>query len=176
MTSELRVDRIVPTTGVPTGGGGGVIQVVSTTKTDTFSMNSETPTLITGLTSAITPTRSDSKILVSVDINSTSDNGNYTTWIYIYRDGSVVSGATGDQGESNQARAFKMQRYKEANWMANISGIYLDSPSTTSATTYQIYMSQESGSIGYINRTHSNNNSSYHPRSVSSITLMEVSG
>ena len=29
MSSELRVDKIVPVDGVPTGGGGGVIQVVS---------------------------------------------------------------------------------------------------------------------------------------------------
>ena len=28
MASELRVDKIVPVDGVPTGGGGGVIQVV----------------------------------------------------------------------------------------------------------------------------------------------------
>ena len=28
MSSELRVDKIVPTNGVPTGGGGGIIQVV----------------------------------------------------------------------------------------------------------------------------------------------------
>ena len=34
MASELRVDKIIPTSGVPTGGGGGIIQVVSTTKTD----------------------------------------------------------------------------------------------------------------------------------------------
>ena len=36
MASELRVDKIIPTTGIPTGGGGGVIQVVSfTTQTET---------------------------------------------------------------------------------------------------------------------------------------------
>ena len=34
MSSELRVDKIVPTDGVPTNGGGGIIQVVSVTKTD----------------------------------------------------------------------------------------------------------------------------------------------
>ena len=28
MTSQIRVDSIVPTTGVPTGGGGGIIQIV----------------------------------------------------------------------------------------------------------------------------------------------------
>ena len=27
MASELRVDKIVPTGGVPTGGGGGIIQI-----------------------------------------------------------------------------------------------------------------------------------------------------
>ena len=27
MASELRVDRIVPVDGVPSGGGGGIIQV-----------------------------------------------------------------------------------------------------------------------------------------------------
>ena len=31
MASELRVDKIIPTTGVPTGGGGGIIQIVSAT-------------------------------------------------------------------------------------------------------------------------------------------------
>ena len=38
MASELRVDKIVPVDGVPTGGGGGIIQIKSTTKTDHFSM------------------------------------------------------------------------------------------------------------------------------------------
>ena len=28
MASELRVDKIVPTSGVPTGGGGGIVQVL----------------------------------------------------------------------------------------------------------------------------------------------------
>ena len=28
MASELRVDKIIPTTGAPTNGGGGIVQVV----------------------------------------------------------------------------------------------------------------------------------------------------
>ena len=39
MSSELRVDKIIPTAGVPTGGGGGIVQVIQTVKTDTFSHN-----------------------------------------------------------------------------------------------------------------------------------------
>jgi len=174
--SELRTNRIIPRNGLPSGASGGIIQVVSTTKTDTFTLNSEDPTAVTGLTATITPTRSDSKILIYMDVNSSASAGNYTSWWYIYRDNSVVSGARGDQGESSQDRAFKAVRHKESNWPTCASGMFLDSPSETAATTYQIYMSQEGGSTGYLNRTHSNNNNAYHPRNTSSITVMEITG
>ena len=48
MSSQLRVDKILPVDGAPTGGGGGIIQIQSTTKTDHFSMASLTPAEITG--------------------------------------------------------------------------------------------------------------------------------
>ena len=62
--SELRTNRIVPRDGLPSGSAGGIIQVKSTTKTDTFTTNSTSFTDITGLSVTITPTRSDNKILV----------------------------------------------------------------------------------------------------------------
>ena len=46
MASELRVDRIVPTGGVPAGGGGGIIQVVQTVKSDTESLTSTNTCLL----------------------------------------------------------------------------------------------------------------------------------
>ena len=56
MSSELRVDKIVPTTGVPTNGGGGIVQVVSVTKTDAESLKSNnTEQLIPGMQATITP-------------------------------------------------------------------------------------------------------------------------
>ena len=39
MASELRVDRIIPTSGVPTGGGGGIVQVKYVTMTSAYSDN-----------------------------------------------------------------------------------------------------------------------------------------
>ena len=54
MSSELRVDKIIPTSGVPTNGGGGVIQVVSASTTSDFSTNSTSYVDITGLTVNIT--------------------------------------------------------------------------------------------------------------------------
>ena len=47
MSSELRVDKIVPVDGVPTGGGGGIIQVVNAIKTDTFSTGANMQTKAT---------------------------------------------------------------------------------------------------------------------------------
>ena len=64
MSSELRVDKILPVDGAPTNGGGGIIQVVSAYVGCRFTTSSETFTDITGLSVTITPRFSSSKILV----------------------------------------------------------------------------------------------------------------
>ena len=54
MASELRVDKIIPTSGVPATGGGGVVQVVHGTKTGEVTITTTT-FQDTGLTATITP-------------------------------------------------------------------------------------------------------------------------
>ena len=77
MTSELRVDKIIPTTGAPTNGGGGIVQVVFVEKSDAESLTSNnTPQLIPGLSATITPKFNTSKILVQVVFHA-SIGGNY---------------------------------------------------------------------------------------------------
>ena len=69
--SELRTNRIVPRDGLVsgTGVGGGIIQVKSVTKTDTYSPSGSTSfSDVPGLSVSITPNRSDSKILVFYDL------------------------------------------------------------------------------------------------------------
>ena len=174
--SELRTNRIVPRDGIKSGASGGIIQVVSTTVTAaTFTHNSETPILITGMVATITPTRSDSKVLVSINVNTSVTAANYTTMFLLYRDGSVISGARGDAAQ-NQTRCFKSLRHSNSNVTQETSGMYLDSPGTTSATTYQVYVAQEGGSTMYLNKFGSDGSYAYHPRATSGITLMEVSG
>ena len=68
MASELRVDKIIPTDGVPTGGGGGIIQVKQTLKTDSFHTTSQSYTDITGMTISITPKFNTSKILLQCNL------------------------------------------------------------------------------------------------------------
>ena len=56
---------------------------------------------------------------------------------------------------------------------------FLDSPSTTSATTYKVQLSTEaSGNTGdvFVNRSGEDTNNNQHSRVTSSITVMEVSG
>ena len=174
--SELRTNRIVPRDGLPSGSSGGIIQIKQTVVTAaTFTHNSETPTLITGMVATITPTRSDSKVLVSINVNTSVTAANYTTMFLLYRDGSVISGARGDAAQS-QTRCFKSVRHSNSNVTQETSGMYLDSPGTTSATTYQVYVAQEGGSTMYLNKFGSDGNYAYHPRATSGITLMEVSG
>ena len=61
MTSELRVDKIVPTTGVPTGGGGGIVQMQVARKYDEIADNSSGSFMASGLICTLTPRFSNSK-------------------------------------------------------------------------------------------------------------------
>ena len=76
--SELRTNRIVPRDGLPSGSAGGIIQVRSTTLTTnvnvTIASGANTTFYdVSGLSVSITPTRSDSKVLVMVQMNIGTD-------------------------------------------------------------------------------------------------------
>ena len=154
---------------------GAVLQVVSTTKTDVFSMSgSGTATAITGLSASITPTSSSSKILIFGQVTGSMASTTYGWNIVLYKNGSVITGATGDSGNS-QPRATSGMYHGYAYGSETIPFTYFDSPATTSATTYQIYTFQEPGSTFYINRpgnvTFTDGRTANH---ISTITVMEI--
>ena len=76
--SELRTNRIVPRDGLPAGSAGGIIQVKQVIKKDQFTTASTVSSGgyvdLTGLSVDITPTRSDSKILVEAHIYNSNNN------------------------------------------------------------------------------------------------------
>ena len=172
MSSELRVDKIIPTTGVPTGGGGGIIQVVHSSATNENSQansgTTQTTLTDTGLSATITPKFSTSKVLVLVHQTYSIDNGNNNVQFQInmlLRDGSnnVLQGGTG----------FDSLRWKNGYAAADVYCLnFLHSPNTTSAFTYKMtmnyyYMSAGSGTL----KAQHNNQANCR----SEMTLMEVS-
>jgi hypothetical protein len=111
-------------------GGGKVLQVVSVT-TSTPVASSSTTYIDTGLTATITPSSASSKVLVLVAQNGvakTAGNAGNGVLLNLYR------GAT-DLGYIGAGSLFDnaAQRFDSMNLSTN----YLDSPATTSATTYK---------------------------------------
>jgi hypothetical protein len=143
---------------------GGVLQVVSTTKTDTFSMTGATFTDITGLSATITPTSATSKIFVIVNFATSSSS---VSGLNIFN---LVRGSTNiSQPATNPSFAGTMGAYVDsADWITPVGFNFLDSPATTSATTYKVQMKANTGTQ-YINRR-STADSAF----TSTITLMEI--
>jgi len=155
------------------GVGGGILQIVSTTKTDTFTTTSTSLTDITGLSASITPKFSTSKILASLNIGMVDITTNGSQFIY----GDVTRGGTaigiGDASGS-RARVGWATLPNSASRPRPVSWSFLDSPSTTSATTYQARVRVDTGMTGYINRSQGDADSANGARSISTITLIEV--
>ncbi len=172
--SELRTNRIVPRDGLPSGSSGGVIQVKSATKTDgDFNTSSSTYTDVTGLSVTITPTRSDSKMLIFASIHGV---GNQDTQAYFrfMRDSTPI--CVGTSVGSRVAATMGSLYEDQSNDTNSCSQNFLDSPSTTSAVTYKIQTRTQGAGTIYINRSDTDQNNSTSGRFTSTITVMEVSG
>jgi hypothetical protein len=118
---------------------GNVLQVVSTTTNATFSSSSTSMTS-TGISLSITPTASSSKVLVRItggNIQTTS--GNAQPYFTVYRGASSLYGARGlQQCWVQSGGGFSFPLAIET----------LDSPATTSSTTYTLYMAVNSLTVG----------------------------
>ena len=147
---------------------GKVLQVVSTTKTDTFSTTSTSYVDVTGLSVSITPSSATSKILVIASLSGGESAG----WGF-----QLVRGSTaiciGDSGGGSRMQGTGGVSTRDTNGLNNPSANFLDSPATTSATTYKVQMYAPS-LTAYLNRTYGDLNANYTVRSASTITVMEI--
>ena len=181
MSSELRVDKIIPTTGAPTNGGGGVIQVVSVTKTDPYSSTStSTAEDVTGLTLSITPKFSTSKLLIMVHVSCTANNSYGGQALLLAK---VVGGTTtypfrGDTTGSSTRGTFPVGGFPDANYGYPdvTSGTFLDTAGSTNAITYKIqHIDESTNNAIYINRETHGTGGAGQTITTSGITVMEVS-
>ena len=149
-----------------------VLQVLSTTKTDTFTLASSTFTDITGLSVSITPSSATNKIMVFMNVIGNGAPGSGWGGLRIMRDSTAI--CVGDTPGSRVAVSGFMY-VNDATLLASTSNSVLDSPATTSATTYKVQFMTNSAGTGYINRTQTDTNNNSFARAASTITVMEIS-
>ena len=185
MTSQLRVDSILPVDGAPTGGGGGIVQVVSTNVDSTSDITLSTQYSyyeITPLTTTITTRSANSKILVTAGIGG---EANHEDYYLAFRCGRVVGGSLtyifkgADASSRTTCLSMGAQGYHTSDQNSTTSyqtyPNMLDSPNTTSAVTYKMIARNFHSQDLHINRSRIDSNSDVVARTASSITVMEVS-
>jgi hypothetical protein len=130
----LTVSGGVPTWATP-AGGGKVLQVVFGSTSTQVSSSSNT-FIDTGLSATITPSATTSKVLVFVSHNGSSVSASSVFWAgKLFRGGTEIQ-LIGDTLLTSDGGAMR----------GSISTKYLDSPSTTSATTYKTQFCSRSNS------------------------------
>ena len=166
MTSELRVDKIIPTTGVPSGtyNAGGIIQMKQFFVTSHIYTTSSSDTDI--ITGTITPHFSTSKILIMIGVTPYGGNQDTLSARGRIRRG----GSSGTQIYYNRRMFFRQgSALKAVGSALNL----IDSPNTTSAVTYVFQTSVETQSGGSTIEFYNDGHSANAPEN--SMTLMEVS-
>ena len=148
--SELRTNRIVPRDGLPSGSAGGIIQIKQVIHSVSleFNQNSYHAGTSTGGNFAITitPTRSDSKILVSMNSFIDLNAANQRIYLTFYRS---IGGGTAENVLTGSGSGRGLMEFwnPDQRIQTSIMTQYLDSPATTSAVTYTVYCVVSSGSI-----------------------------
>ncbi len=201
MASEIKANKISPATGtaftlgdsgdtftIPSGatitnsgtatgfGGGKVLQVVQAVKTDTFSYAGTTFADVTGLSVSITPSATSSKILIFSTINGAA-NLRYSG-IRLVRDSTDIflGDAAGSRTRVSIPIDSNSDEPSNSYVSRNMGFNYLDSPSTTSATTYkiQVAIAYSASYTTYINTNASDDDANFTLRSASNIIAMEI--
>tara|TARA_Y100000034_G_scaffold104126_1_gene130430 strand:- start:245 stop:832 length:588 start_codon:yes stop_codon:yes gene_type:complete len=170
---------VQPHASATVSGFGKVLQVVQAVKTDTGSFSSSstnTFVLFPGMSVSITPSSTSSKVLVCWTANVTPSVG--TGHLRLYRDTTSIF-----QGVAASNRIGSTQVHRDAATpyvysVTALTGLYLDSPSTTSAVAYNL-----KGTLGatysgtfYINQTRGDGDEDYEGRTASNIIAMEIAG
>lgn len=154
----MPIDKVLSRT-LPTGA---VLQVVSTTKTDTFSTASTTFVDLTGLSVSITPTSNTSKILVFVS-GVVGFGAGQINMFNLLRDSTNLS-----QPSTSPSFTATNITLNNTDYISALTILFLDSPSTTSATTYKIQTRTNTGTL-YLNRRNTADSAA-----TSTITVMEI--
>tara|TARA_Y100000114_G_scaffold131757_1_gene130128 strand:+ start:501 stop:1013 length:513 start_codon:yes stop_codon:yes gene_type:complete len=168
MASELHVDTIKDSGGTSNVHiAGAVLQVQSTTKTDDFTMSSQTYADVTGLSVVITPKFNTSKIFVSYVVHCM--NSGSGMHVQVVRGSTAILNGTGTGTVSSDVG---LSFEEGSSTQESVSHQFLDSPATTSATTYKIQVRRNATGNG--TAAHVNRDLNGASKSSSTITVMEI--
>jgi len=155
---------------------GSVLQVVSATKTDTFSSSSyNTWVDVTGLSVSITPTNSSSKILVIADVVYGGTSVSTGLVLRCVRNSTAIG--SGDAAGNRTVGFMGTEEIDTSGiYQAASAGFnFLDSPATTSSTTYKIQINlNDNYGAAVINQSGYDGDTVAFPRGSSTITVMEI--
>ena len=162
-TTILNTNRITPTGGVPSGSfGGGIIQVRYAQQENRIQLTSEGDLI----SASITPTRSDSKIMVDMRVRARSAGTNTASWYVGLK--RVIGGTT------TYPNRYMMHNRTEGFQWGGYYQYYFDTPATTSEITYTILAGpwgSNNSTTFEVNRSHGDSE-----RGGAQITLWEISG
>lgn len=152
-----------------TGSGGGkILQVVPATKTDTASVTGTSFSSV--FTATITPSATTSKVFVMAAISISGASGNYANLRLVRSSSVLIQGDTA----GSRTRVTAQGSPGAVAAMNTVAINYLDSPSSTSALTYEIELASSNTGAVYVNRSSSDTDAATLSRAASTIILMEV--
>lgn len=154
---------------------GKILQVLNITKTDPFNTNSGSYVSITGLSTTITPSSVNSKILITSNVSIGSDTSTANVRLQLLRGTTPI--CIGDADGPRERATISLRVPSDGQF--TYAGIYigsvscLDSPNTTSPVTYSWQIKTNAG-WAHINMGGVDPSNSDGQRVTSQITLMEV--
>ena len=176
-TGNAALDLTVPGTASATldtlGRAGNILQVIQAVKTDTATTTSENTFVDTGLSVSITPSSASNKILVTANLNFSAGDMQNIAWRLVRGSTDIYLGDAASN-RTRAAGAVRVSTNQDAEHQ-NVTSIFLDSPNTTSATTYKVQWCRTySTSTIYMNRASEDTDNDDRTRVPSSILVQEV--
>ena len=173
-TDMLATDAV---TGAKIGSlpAGSILQVVQAEKTDVVSFTASAGVYNTIFSASITPASTANKILIMWSSNVSAATGQRGGFRILRGSTAIgIGDAAGSRVRSGQGGFNTSSSVTE---QVPVSQVLLDSPSTTSSTTYTLQCCMEtSGGTTWINKSQGDSDASSVYRSASHIILMEVAG
>ena len=171
-TVDVPSGATLDVTGATVSGlsAGKVLQVVTLQYSTIETHSAGSSWQNTGLSLAITPASTSNKILVVITASISASTYGFHN---VVRDSTALN-----QGTATGSRiACTASSYGGSSAALPTASItLLDSPSTTSATTYLLAVYGYNSETVYLNRTSTDADGNYTARGSSSITLMEIEG